>query len=168
MWRLVLLPAYIFLVQYLSIVNLAAGVQNKPGCKAEPTDLPPPIVLWFLLKDEFNMHLIEPVLLPVTCCMLRSCVLLELCLSCARLTVSVKTFDSLWSGRGASRGRASRVSARFDSLPLVILRCRVLSCFKRTPEVVWHSATLLSFFTCPRACHGSQGTLEMWSLASQK
>lgn len=83
------------------------------------------------------MHLIKPVLLPVTCCMLRSCVLPELCLSCARLTVSVKTLDSLRSGRGAGRGRASRVSPRFGPLPLVVLRCRVLSCFKRTPEVVW-------------------------------
>lgn len=45
----------------------------EPGCEAEPTDLSSPIILWFLLRDEFNTHAVEPALFPVACCMLLPC-----------------------------------------------------------------------------------------------
>lgn len=161
MWWLFLLPAH-HLSGAIPIDSKPGCWCLKPGCKAEPTDSFSPIVLWFLLKDDFNMHLTKPVLLPVTCCMLQYRVLPESCVVCWATSEGADSIRPAavrwltWPARGIE-GVSS-------------VRCRILLCFESAPEAVWGSSNPPVFWNlcCPRPCHSCQGTLEIWSLASYK
>lgn len=137
----------------------------EPGCEAKLTDVSSPIIFWFLLRDEFNMHAVEPALFSVACCML---------LPCCGLPVSVMC---RWKGSRRTCPSAARLSSylggRVEDVCTVWSFAAVIPgaefCFERSPDAVgeFSPAGLLTL-CCPRPCGGYQGTLEIWSLASHK
>lgn len=134
-----LLPAYGFLVQSRSIVTGCWFIKTR--CKAEPTDLSSLVVSWFLLRGIYLICAYsKQVSLPVTgaCFSTVDC---PSCVYCVLEENRERVLTATHEGQSCLSWGWRRVERIY--LPswilshLSSLHCRMLSCFEKTPKVMW-------------------------------